>query len=150
MSLRATALLARALHVRRAVTTCMIMKELGYWQRVYDFSLAADGHWVCCPRNALRRAVRLAREQHGVAFRVGFETEFVLLRLPIPSDLAKLASSAVDSSLYCQSFRAGWWRVLCGAGLQWQWLQGSAQAAAPCSRLSCHTHLPLAVCHCQC
>ena len=70
---------------------------------MYDFSLAADGHWVCCPRNALRRAVRLAREQHGVAFRVGFETEFVLLRLPIPSDLAKLASSAVDSSLYCQS-----------------------------------------------
>lgn len=64
----------------------------------------ADGHWVCCPRNALRRAVRQAREQHGVAFRVGFETEFVLLEEPVSeSDIDDLASVATDNSLYCQS-----------------------------------------------
>ena len=69
-----------------------------------DLSCAADGHWVCCPRNALRRAVQQAREQHGVAFRVGFETEFVLLEEPISdSDIDNLASVATDNSLYCQS-----------------------------------------------
>ena len=39
-----------------------------------------------------------------MAFRVGFETEFVLLRTPLfTSDLDNLAREAVDRSLYCQS-----------------------------------------------
>lgn len=68
------------------------------------FSCRADGHWVCCPRNALRRTLRLAQEHHGVAFRVGFETEFVLLdKYAATCKLDNLASAAVDNSLYCQS-----------------------------------------------
>ena len=76
--------------------------KLGCWQCCMTFLVGADGHWVCCPRNALRRAVQLAREQHGVAFRVGFETEFVLLnKHAAPHNLDNLA--AIDNSLYCQS-----------------------------------------------
>ena len=59
---------------------------------------------MCCPRNALRRTLRQAREQHGVAFRVGFETEFVLLdKYAAPHKLDNLAAAAIDNSLYCQS-----------------------------------------------
>ncbi|KAK9834137.1 hypothetical protein WJX81_001281 [Elliptochloris bilobata] len=68
-----------------------------------DGELPADLYWDCCPRNALRRALRLAREQHGVAIRVGFESEFVLLHNTPGARADDALYKPVDCSLYCQT-----------------------------------------------
>ena len=56
-----------------------------------------------CPRNALRAALRAARERHGVGFRVGFESEFVLLHDEQVAAPDGTLPKAVDRSLYCQA-----------------------------------------------
>lgn len=56
-----------------------------------------------CPRNALRAALRTARERHGVGFRVGFESEFVLLHDALGAAPDGTLPTAVDRSLYCQA-----------------------------------------------
>ena len=56
-----------------------------------------------CPRNALRSALRVAREEHAVGFRVGFESEFVLFRDALGAAPDGELPKAVDRTLYCQA-----------------------------------------------
>jgi hypothetical protein len=58
--------------------------------------------WECCPRSALQRVLRAARERHGVRFRVGFEVEFMLLRGRDPGQ-GDGAPRPIDAALYCQT-----------------------------------------------
>ena len=75
--------------------------------------------WGCCPRAAAARVVHLAERNHGLSLRVGYETEFVLLRKPAAAPGAGAAAAAlggaggaagpaplpppVDNSVYCLS-----------------------------------------------
>eukprot|EP00667_Euglena_gracilis_P004000 EG_transcript_4015 len=51
--------------------------------------------WACDPRAALQRALAAAEQRHGLTFRVGFESEFSLLR--------QGTMEPVDGTPYCSS-----------------------------------------------
>ncbi|CAL8471645.1 g11187 [Coccomyxa elongata] len=57
--------------------------------------------WECCPRSALKRILAAAQQDHGLTFRVGYESEFVLLRQPAPG--SAVLPPAFDRSVYCQT-----------------------------------------------
>lgn len=59
--------------------------------------------WDCCPRSALKRVIDQLQQRYGVSLRVGFESEFLLLR-PLSSGQAPPHRLVpVDCSVYCQS-----------------------------------------------
>ncbi|KAK3241845.1 hypothetical protein CYMTET_48429 [Cymbomonas tetramitiformis] len=61
-----------------------------------DMQIAPGEAWECCPRACLRRAtLRLEQELH-LQLRVGFESEFLLLKDGLP----------IDQSVYCSSLAA--------------------------------------------
>ena len=66
-----------------------------------DLRAASGGDWECNPRGALARALALAEERHGLGFRVGFESEFMLLRPTTAGEGSGL--EPVDGTSYCAS-----------------------------------------------
>lgn len=64
-------------------------------------SAGADFAWSCCPRAALVKVLQLAGDKFGFRFRVGYESEFTLLRAAEPG--SQVPFKAVDSSVYAQS-----------------------------------------------
>ena len=63
--------------------------------------MCADFPWLCCPRAALARVLALAESKFGFKFRVGYESEFMLLREAAPGSQPPFRP--VDTSVYCQS-----------------------------------------------
>ncbi|KAK9918078.1 hypothetical protein WJX75_001014 [Coccomyxa subellipsoidea] len=57
--------------------------------------------WECCPRAALKSILANAQREHGLTFRVGYESEFILLRQPAPGDTQ--LPPPFDRSVYCQT-----------------------------------------------
>jgi hypothetical protein len=57
--------------------------------------------WECCPRAALKSVLATAQREHGLTFRVGYESEFILLRQPAPGDTQ--LPPPFDRSVYCQT-----------------------------------------------
>ena len=92
----------------------------------------ADLYWEMCPRNALRSALRGARERHGVGFRVGFESEFVLLHDTLGAAPDGPLPKAVDRSLYCQA--SGFDASAAGAENQSRSACRSCPSAVRCTR----------------
>jgi len=56
---------------------------MGFFQ-TKDPSPGASLDVPLCPRSALYRAVESAKRDHGITFRIGFETEFLLLKSTLP------------------------------------------------------------------
>jgi glutamine synthetase len=56
--------------------------------------------WSLCPRGLLQRVLELARDEHGLAFRAGFEIEFVLV---------DAKGDPLGTQTYCSA------RCVCGA-----------------------------------
>lgn len=54
-----------------------------------------------CPRSGLKKLLEMLEQEHGLDFRVGFETEFYLLRGQSSKHGTELVP--VDQSLYCQT-----------------------------------------------
>ncbi len=63
--------------------------------------LCADFPWLCCPRAALAKVLDLAQSKFGFTFRVGYESEFMLLHRLEPGSQPPFRP--VDNSVYSQS-----------------------------------------------
>ena len=61
----------------------------------------AEFPWSCCPRAALGKVLELAESKFGFKFRVGYESEFMLLREREPGSQPPFRP--VDNSVYSQS-----------------------------------------------
>ena len=57
--------------------------------------------WECCPRAALKSILATAQREHGLTFRIGYESEFILLHKPGPGDTQ--LPPPFDTSVYCQT-----------------------------------------------
>ncbi|EIE21810.1 glutamine synthetase/guanido kinase, partial [Coccomyxa subellipsoidea C-169] len=57
--------------------------------------------WECCPRAALKSILATAQREHGLTFRIGYESEFTLLHQPPPGDTR--LPPPFDRSVYCQT-----------------------------------------------
>lgn len=53
--------------------------------------------WECCARSALKRVLATAQQEHGLNFRIGYESEFVLLRPPGDDGVLRGINKAVYS-----------------------------------------------------
>ncbi|CAL5223477.1 g6000 [Coccomyxa viridis] len=60
-----------------------------------------DFPWLCCPRAALAKVLDLAQSKFGFTFRVGYESEFMLLHRLEPGSQPPFRP--VDNSVYSQS-----------------------------------------------
>ena len=58
--------------------------------------------WDACPRSALKRVLAKAQREHGISFSIGYESEFILLQPPTPSDQGRVPPG-IDRSVYCSS-----------------------------------------------
>lgn len=64
-------------------------------------SILTGEPWECCPRAALKRVLATAQRDHGLTFRVGYESEFILLHKPMPGAVG--LPPPFDTSVYCQT-----------------------------------------------
>lgn len=69
-----------------------------------DFMLVAGLAWSCCPRQTLKRAIAMLKNDFGLELKVGYELEFTLLESFAPSS-SPVTCSAGGSALFGTGLR---------------------------------------------
>ncbi|KAL6749003.1 glutamine synthetase I [Haematococcus lacustris] len=72
----------------------------GHQMAVCDLQTPPGVTWSCCPRSALKRMLAVLEQEWGLRVRVGYETEFVLLKA---SSCPGAPLVPVDGQPYCHS-----------------------------------------------
>ncbi len=85
----------------RQLTCCSPGLQLLLHKASDAHPLCADFPWLCCPRAALAKVLDLAQSKFGFTFRVGYESEFMLLHRLEPGSHPPFRP--VDNSVYSQS-----------------------------------------------
>lgn len=85
---------------RRISTSWCTNQTVGF-PHIKPICMCTGDPWECCPRAALKSILATAQREHGLTFRVGYESEFILLRQPAPGDMQ--LPPPFDRSMYCQT-----------------------------------------------